>query len=201
MFSKLLSHCALILAFLTLQWRPTFLATIRCHDILARLTSVTTALGFETKHLLVEYRTFHGLTNVAPHHVPDATVVGSNFSEQLQDIFAKSVQYNKRIANVEDYQKNDWRNPKSVGEPLTQVKTSLFSQMNLLKVLAQVIQPDVPLMTAAPPPPADNHSYAKKMYGLRAIVGLGDWLSQVSQALKAAPEVCDVQVTATTESY
>ncbi|XP_061773408.1 uncharacterized protein LOC133563318 [Nerophis ophidion] len=200
MSSPSLTRRALFLTLVALQWRPALLHAIPCQDVLDTLKSVTALLGFETKLLLQEYKLFHGLTKVTPSKVPDASVVGADFPEQLQDIFAKSVQYSRRMEYVEQYQTQDWGNPESVGQVLRRVKFGLYSQTNLLRVLARQVQPEVLLATEEPPPPSDNHGYAKKMYGLRAIVGLRDWLTRVLQTLQEARQVCHDQ-TLTTRTY
>uniref|UniRef100_A0A3Q2YGV3 Uncharacterized protein n=1 Tax=Hippocampus comes TaxID=109280 RepID=A0A3Q2YGV3_HIPCM len=126
-----------------------------------------------------------------PPNVPNYTVRGSNFSEQLQDIYAHNVVFNLHIDKVKEYQIADWGNPINVAEPLNQVKWSLFSQTNMLVLLAQRIDPEVALTTVEPPHQSHNHSWAKKSYGWKVIVGLKDWLAEVNKVLKAAQEPCD----------
>ncbi|XP_019741323.1 uncharacterized protein LOC109525328 [Hippocampus comes] len=187
---RLLLHSALLVTLVALQCRPALLAAISCQDAFSRLKLITLTLGLETDHLLDEYMAFHGLSGVPPN-VPNYTVRGSNFSEQLQDIYAHNVVFNLHIDKVKEYQIADWGNPINVAEPLNQVKWSLFSQTNMLVLLAQRIDPEVALTTVEPPHQSHNHSWAKKSYGWKVIVGLKDWLAEVNKVLKAAQEPCD----------
>lgn len=134
--------------------------------------------------------TFQGLSGPPPN-VPDYTVRGSNFSEQLQDIYAHNVVLNKHIDKVKEYQIVNWGNPIKVAEPLNQVKGSLFSQTKMLVLLAQRVYPEVALTMVEPPHQSHNHSWAKKSYGWKVIVGLKDWLAEVNKVLEATQEPCE----------
>ncbi|XP_077378087.1 uncharacterized protein LOC144019125 [Festucalex cinctus] len=185
-------HSALLVTLVAVQCRPALLAAITCLDAFSTfsaLKSITSMLGTATEHLLDDYMSFHGLSGL-PSNVPNYTARGSNFSEQLQDIYAHNKLFHLNITTVEGYQIEDWGNPANVAEPLTQVKGSLLNQGNILKHLAQQLYPEVALTTVEPPHQVLNHSWDKKSYGWKVIVGLKNWLEDVSQVLDAARGPC-----------
>ncbi|XP_051925061.1 uncharacterized protein LOC127602759 [Hippocampus zosterae] len=190
---RLLLHSALLVTLVALRCRPALLAAISCPYAFSRLKLITLTLSLETEHLLDEYMAFQGLSGV-PSNVPDYTVRGSNFSEQLQDIYARNVLFKLHIKKVTEYQIEDWGNPINVAEPLNQVAYSLFSQTNMLVLLTQRLYPEVALTTVEPPHLSHNHSWPKKSYGWNVIVGLKYWLAEVNKVLQAAQELCDNHV-------
>ncbi|XP_061134910.1 uncharacterized protein LOC133154313 [Syngnathus typhle] len=193
---KRLLHFALLVTLLVPECRPAPLADISCQDDFSTLINIVNTLGAQAAHLLDEYMVFHGLSGEPPN-VPDYAVMGSNFFEQLQDIYAKNVLFQLHLAKVEKYQNEDWGNPRNVAEPLDQVKGNLMFSSAILMKLARQVQPEVELATEEPPHETHDHSWAKKSYGWKVIAGLKNWVADVNRVLKVMQAPCNNRINET----